>query len=329
MRRSQTARPAAPPAPAGGTAARGRAAARARELGRYLLRSWELYLFVLPAVIHVLLFRYLPIYGLRIAFTDGFSLRTGRSAPEWNEFAHFIRFFNSAYFLPVLRNTIVIALSTLATWPIPLALALMINEARSRFFKKSVQMVTYAPHFISTVVVVSILYFFLSPRIGVVNSLIALLGGERIFFMANPNWGPALYVLSELWQNAGFQAIIFLAALSAVDTSLREAAFCDGANKLQIIWHVDLPWIMPTVTILLIMRLGVLLTIGFEKVLLMQNDLNISTMEVVSTYVYRAGIRQTQYDYATAVELLETVVNFGLLVLANRLARRFGQASLW
>ncbi len=329
MRRSQTARPAAPPAPAGGAAGRGRAAARARELGRYLLRSWELYLFVLPAVIHVLLFRYLPIYGLRIAFTDGFSLRTGRSAPEWNEFAHFIRFFNSAYFLPVLRNTVVIALSTLATWPIPLALALMINEARSRFFKKSVQMVTYAPHFISTVVVVSILYFFLSPRIGVVNSLIALLGGERIFFMANPNWGPALYVLSELWQNAGFHAIIFLAALSAVDSSLREAAFCDGANKLQIIWHVDLPWIMPTVTILLIMRLGVLLTIGFEKVLLMQNDLNISTMEVVSTYVYRAGIRQTQYDYATAVELLETVVNFGILVLANRLARRFGQASLW
>ena len=329
MRRSQTARPAAPPAPAGGAAARGRAAARAREIGRYLLRSWELYLFVLPAVIHVLLFRYLPIYGLRIAFTDGFSLRTGRSAPEWNEFAHFIRFFNSAYFLPVLRNTIVIALYSLATWPIPLALALMINEARSRFFKKSVQMVTYAPHFISTVVVVSILYFFLSPRIGVVNSLIALLGGERIFFMANPNWAPSLYVLSELWQNAGFQAIIFLAALSAVDSSLREAAFCDGANKLQIIWHVDIPWIMPTIAILLIMRLGELLTIGFEKVLLMQNDLNISTMEVVSTYVYRAGIRQTQYDYATAVGLLETVVNFGILVLANRLARRFGQASLW
>ena len=311
------------------TELRPRLADRARETARYLLRSWELYLFVLPAVIHVLLFRYLPIYGLRIAFTDGFSLRTGRSAPEWNEFAHFIRFFNSAYFLPVLRNTIVIALYSLATWPIPLALALMINEARSRFFKKSVQMVTYAPHFISTVVVVSILYFFLSPRIGMVNSLIALLGGERIFFMANPNWAPTLYVLSELWQNAGFQAIIFLAALSAVDTSLREAAFCDGASKLQIIRHVDIPWIMPTIAILLIMRLGELLTIGFEKVLLMQNDLNISTMEVVSTYVYRAGIRQTQYDYATAVGLLETVVNFGILVLANRLARRFGQASLW
>ena len=309
--------------------ARPSAAQRARELARYLLRSWELYLFVLPAVIHVLLFRYLPIYGLRIAFTDGFSLRTGRSAPEWNEFAHFIRFFNSAYFIPVIRNTIVISLYSLATWPIPLALALMINEARSRFFKKSVQMVTYAPHFISTVVVVSIMYFFLSPRIGVVNSIIELLGGEAIFFMANTRWAPSLFVLSELWQNAGFHAIIFLAALSAVDTSLREAAFCDGANKLQIIWHVEIPWIMPTIVILFIMRLGQLLTIGFEKVLLMQNDLNAATMEVVSTYVYRSGILQSQYDYATAVGLLETVVNFSILVLANRLARRFGRTSLW
>ena len=309
--------------------ARPSAAQRARELARYLLRSWELYLFVLPAVIHVLLFRYLPIYGLRIAFTDGFSLRTGRSAPEWNEFAHFIRFFNSAYFIPVIRNTIVISLYSLATWPIPLALALMINEARSRFFKKSVQMVTYAPHFISTVVVVSIMYFFLSPRIGVVNSIIELLGGEAIFFMANTRWAPSLFVLSELWQNAGFHAIIFLAALSAVDTSLREAAFCDGANKLQIIWHVEIPWIMPTIVILFIMRLGQLLTIGFEKVLLMQNDLNAATMEVVSTYVYRSGILQSQYDYATAVGLLETVVNFSILVLANRLARHFGRTSLW
>ena len=302
---------------------------RIHETVRYLLRSWELYAFVLPAIIHVLLFRYLPIYGLRIAFTDGFSLRTGRSAPEWNEFAHFIRFFNSAYFIPVIRNTIVISLYSLATWPIPLALALMINEARSRFFKKTVQMVTYAPHFISTVVVVSIMYFFLSPRIGVVNSIIQLLGGEAIFFMASPAWGPSLFVLSELWQNAGFNAIIFLAALSAVDPSLREAAFCDGANKLQIIWHVDLPWIMPTIVILFIMRLGQLLTIGFEKVLLMQNDLNLSTLEVVATYTYRSGILQSQYDYATAVGLLETVVNFAILVLANRLARRVGQTSLW
>ena len=306
------------------------AAEKIHETVRYLLRSWELYAFVLPAIIHVLLFRYLPIYGLRIAFTDGFSLRSGRSAPEWNEFAHFIRFFS----IPPtsFRSSATPSSSRCTAWPrgrSPLALALMINEARSRFFKKSVQMVTYAPHFISTVVVVSIMYFFLSPRIGVVNSVIQLLGGEAIFFMASPSWGPSLFVLSELWQNAGFNAIIFLAALSAVDSSLREAAFCDGANKLQIIWHIEIPWIMPTIVILFIMRLGQLLTIGFEKVLLMQNDLNISTLEVVATYTYRSGILQSQYDYATAVGLLETVVNFAILVAANRLARRIGQTSLW
>lgn len=302
---------------------------RLYDTARYLGRSWELYAFILPAVVHIFLFKYLPIYGLSIAFTDGFSMRTGRSAPAWNGFAHFLRFFDSAFFVPVIRNTVVIALYSLATWPIPLALALMMNEVRNRHFKKSVQMATYAPYFISTVVVVSMLRVFLSPRIGVVNSFIKLFGGEAVFFMGSPAWGPTLYVISELWQNAGFGAIIYLAALSAVDPQLREAAFCDGAHKLRIIWHVDLPSIMPTIVILFIMRLGQLLTIGFEKVLLMQNDLNITTMNVVSTYVYRAGIQQAQYDYATAVGLLETAANFALLVIANRLARQFGQTSLW
>lgn len=302
---------------------------RLHRTARYLARSWELYVFIVPAIVHIFLFKYLPIYGLSIAFTDGFSLRTGRSAPAWNGFAHFLRFFDSAYFLPVIRNTVVISLYSLATWPIPLVLALMMNETRNRRFRKAVQLATYAPYFISTVVVVSMLTVFLSPRIGVVNSVLKLLGAETIFFMASPSWGPTLYVLSELWQNAGFGAIIYLASLSAVDPQLREAAFCDGAHKLRIIWHVDLPWITPTIVILFIMRLGQLLTIGFEKVLLMQNDLNITTMQVVSTYVYRFGILQAQYDYATAVGLLETVANFALLVIANRLARHFGQTSLW
>lgn len=302
---------------------------RLHRTARYLARSWELYVFIVPAIVHIFLFKYLPIYGLSIAFTDGFSLRTGRSAPAWNGFAHFLRFFDSAYFLPVIRNTVVISLYSLATWPIPLVLALMMNETRNRHFRKAVQLATYAPYFISTVVVVSMLTVFLSPRIGVVNSVLKLLGGESIFFMASPSWGPTLYVLSELWQNAGFGAIIYLASLSAVDPQLREAAFCDGAHKLRIIWHVDLPWITPIIVILFIMRLGQLLTIGFEKVLLMQNDLNSTTMQVVSTYVYRLGILQAQYDYATAVGLLETVANFALLVIANRLARHFGLTSLW
>ena len=296
---------------------------------RRLPKIWELYLFLLPAIVHTVIFRYIPIYGLRIAFTDGFSLRAGGPQPQWNDFAHFLRFFESAYFWPVVRNTVFIALYSLLLWPVPLFLALMLDQVRSRWFQKTVQMVTYAPYFISTVVVVSMLYVFLSPRNGVVNAIIGLFGGKAIFFMGEPKWGPTLYVLSDVWQQSGYNAIIFLAALSTVDLSLREAAFCDGANRMQIIRHVDLPWIAPTVVILLIMRLGRLLTIGFEKVLLMQNDMNMNTMEVVSTYVYRAGILQSQYDYATAVGLLETVLNFVLLIVANRASRRFGQVSLW
>ncbi len=300
-----------------------------KQLSKRLTSTWELYVFVIPAMIHIFLFKYMPIYGLRIAFTDGFSLRSGRSAPEWNHFAHFIRFFSSPYFWPVVRNTLVIAVYSLAVWPVPLILAIMLNQVRSKFYQKTVQMVTYAPYFISTVVVVSMMYVFLSPRIGVVNSLIKFFGAEPIFFMGDPAWGPTLYVFSNVWQRAGYEAIIYLAALSSVDISLREAAFCDGANKLQIIWHIEMPWIMPTVVILFIMRLGRLLTIGFEKVLLMQNDMTIDVMDVISTYVYRTGILESQYDFATAVGLLEVVINFTLLVFINRTARQMGQASLW
>ena len=284
---------------------------------------------VLLPVAWLVVFMYLPMYGNVIAFKRFVPAR-GILGSDWIGFAHFIRFFESFKFREIMWNTFYLnAYDLVFGFPIPIVLALILHYAPWARYRKTVQMVTYAPHFISTVVVVSIMYFFLSPRIGVVNSIIQLLGGEAIFFMASPAWGPSLFVLSELWQNAGFNAIIFLAALSAVDPSLREAAFCDGANKLQIIWHVDLPWIMPTIVILFIMRLGQLLTIGFEKVLLMQNDLNLSTLEVVATYTYRSGILQAQYDYATAVGLLETVVNFAILVLANRLARRVGQTSLW
>ena len=300
-----------------------------RRIWRHFKKTWELYLFVLPAVVQVFIFRYLPIYGLRIAFTNGFSIRSGRSAPEWNNFAHFIRFFQGAYFWPVVRNTIVIAFYSLAVWPIPLILAIMLNEVRSRMYQKAVQMVTYAPYFISSVVVVSMMFVLLSPRFGVVNTIIRALGGETIFFLGEPKWGPTLYVLSGVWQTTGYGAIIYLAALSGVDVSTKEAAYCDGASKLQIIFRVEIPWIAPTIVILFIMRIGNLLTIGWEKLLLMQNDLNIQTLEVISTYIYRAGIVESQYDFAAAVQLLQTVLNFVLLISANKMAKRMGQVSLW
>jgi putative aldouronate transport system permease protein len=299
--------------------------AKVRQLGK----TWELYLFLLPAITHVIIFKYFPIYGLRIAFTDGFSVRSGRSAPEWNEFAHFVRFFNSAYFWIVIKNTFVIAFYELALWPAPLILALMINQVGNSRYRKTVQMVTYAPHFISTVVVVSMMLVFLSPRNGSVNTIIGFFGFEPVFFMGDPRWAKTLFVGTNLWQHAGYSAIIYLAALAGVDVSAKEAAYCDGANKLQIIRHVEVPWIAPTIVILFILRVGRLLEVGFEKIILMQNDMNLSALEIINTYVYRTGILQSQYDYATAVGLLKTIVNFALLVSANQLARRLGQESLW
>jgi putative aldouronate transport system permease protein len=280
-------------------------------------------------VIHIFIFKYVPIYGLRIAFTEGFSLRSSADPPVWNNFAHFLRFFNSAFFGTIIRNTILISLYDLAMFPIPLVLALMINQLRNRPFQRAVQMVSFAPYFISMVVVVSMLTVFLSPRNGVINSIITLFGGEPIFFMGSPEWGPTLFVLSNVWQQAGYAAIIYIAALSGVDDSTKEAAYCDGAHKLQIIWHIEIPWIAPTIAILFILRVGRLLEVGFEKLLLMQNSLNMNALEIIDTYVYRTGILQSHYDYATAVGLLKTVVNFSILVAANRMARRLGQESLW
>jgi len=301
-----------------------------RDVKRHFVHTWELYLFVLPAVVFIFIFKYMPIYGLRIAFTDGFSLRAGRSAPEWNNFANFIRFFDSAYFWPVLRNTLGIALYSLAMWPVPLVLAIMMNHLRSSRFKKTIQMVTYAPHFISTVVVVGMMYVFLNPRFGVMNTVLSTLtGGDPIFFMGDPGMAKSLLVFSNVWQNAGYGAIIFIAALSGVDESAKEAAFCDGASTLRIIWSIEIPWIIPTILIMFIMRIGALLAVGFEKILLMQNPMNIQALEVVSTYVYRAGILDAQYEYTAAVTFLEAIINFTLLVIANRTSKRLIGVSLW
>lgn len=298
-------------------------------LSHSIFRNWQLYLFILPAVAHIFIFKYLPIYGIRIAFTDGFTLDPELSAPLWNNFAHFLRFVHSAFFWNLLRNTVFISLYGLVLFPVPIILALLLNSVTNEWFKKTVQMATYAPYFISSVVVVSMLLVFLSPRNGVVNTFIKLLGQAPVNFFAEPAWGPTLYVLSDLWQTAGYNAIIYLAALSTVDLSSREAAYCDGANRFQIIWHVDLPWISSTVLILFLLRVGQMLSMGFEKILLMQNDLTLSTMEVISTYVYKSGILNGQYDYATAVGLIQAGVDFLILVTANSIAKKVSGVSLW
>jgi len=243
---------------------------------------------------------------------------------------HLLRFFGSYHFWSLIRNTLGISLYQLAAgFPAPILFALMLNEVRRDKFKRFAQTVTYAPHFISTVVLVGLLMVFLSPTTGLVNQLVTLLGGTPVDFLARPQWFKTLYVLSGIWQQTGWSTIIYLAVLSAVDPGLYEAARIDGASKLQKIVHIDIPSILPTAIILLILNSGQIMNVGFEKVYLMQNPLNMISSDVISTYVYRVGLLNAEYSFGTAVGLFNSVVNLVLLVGVNQIARRLGQASLW
>ena len=269
------------------------------------------------------------MYGVQIAFKD-FIVTKGITGSPWVGFAHFERFFNSYYFWRLIKNTLGLGLyELLVGFPIPILLALMLNEVKNKFFKRFVQTVTYAPHFLSTVVLVGMLFIFLSPRTGLVNQLIVAFGGEPVPFMVRPEWFKTLYVFSGIWQQMGWSSIIYFAALSGIDPQLHEAATVDGAGRLRRIWHINLPCIMPTIVILLILNTGSILSIGFEKVYLMQNAMNMESSDVISTYVYRSGILGAQYSFSAAVGLFNSVVNAIMLVVVNYMARRVGETSLW
>ncbi|MCM3292117.1 ABC transporter permease subunit [Paenibacillus sp. MER 180] len=294
-----------------------------------LVKNWQLYLLLLPVVLYYIIFHYLPMYGIQIAFKD-FMANKGIWDSPWVGFKHFERFFNSFYFERLLTNTVLISLYSLAlSFPIPILLALMLNEVKAERFKKVVQTITYAPHFLSVVVVVGMLFIFLNPSTGIINHLIVAMGGESITFMTSPGWFKTLYVLSDVWQTMGWSSIIYLAALSGVDHQLHEAATIDGATRIQRIWHINLPTIAPTIIILLILNLGSVMSVGFEKVFLMQNSLNMSSSDIISTYVYRTGILDAQYSFSAAVGLFNSVVNFALLIVVNYIARRVNETSLW
>lgn len=290
-------------------------------------KKWQLYLFLAPAVMYFLTFHYYPIYGLQIAFKD-YVVSLGINGSPWIGFAHFKRFFDSYYFWTLLKNTMFLQLYQLALFPAAIMVALSVNEVKNLRFKKWVQTVTYAPHFISTVVMVGVILTFLSPTTGIVNFIIKWLGAEPIAFMANPGWFKTIYVFSGEWQNLGWGAIIYLAALAAVNPELHEAARVDGATRLQRIFHINIPSIMPTIIILFILNVGSLMTIGFEKIYLMQNSLNMDASDVIQTYVYRNGLLEGQYSFTAAIGLFNNVINFILLVGSNRLLRRTG-SSLW
>ncbi|MEN6315108.1 MAG: ABC transporter permease subunit [Clostridiaceae bacterium] len=306
-----------------------------RTLGK-ILRNYELYLFLLPAVAYIIIFHYVPMYGVQIAFKD-FLATKGIMGSPWVGLKHFERFFNSYQFWKLIKNTLGLSIyQLLASFPLPIMLALMLNSLTNKRYKKIVQTATYAPYFISTVVMVSMLLIFLSPRSGLVNIAIKLFGGSAVHFIAEAEWFKSLYVLSGIWQSTGWNAIIYIAALSAIDPELHTAAIVDGASKFKRILYIDIPGIMPTMVILLILSMGHIMSIGFEKVYLMQNNLNMNTSEVISTYVYKVGMGGVgttyglpDYGYSAAVGLFNSVINFMLLIITNKLSKKFTEISLW
>lgn len=295
----------------------------------YLKRYWQLYIFLLPALIYFLVFHYGPMYGVQIAFKK-YMPSLGITGSQWVGFTHFKKFFNSYYFTDLIKNTLGISIYELILgFPMPIILALVFNELKNGFFKKFAQTVTYAPHFISTVVIVGMLVSFLSPSTGVINHLIAGLGGNRQAFLEDPKWFKTIYVLSGIWQNTGWNTIIYMSALAGVNPELHEAAAIDGASRFQRLIYINLPALIPTMIILLIMNFGSIMSMGYEKILLMQNPLNIASSNVISTFTYQQGLIDANYSYAAAVGLFNAAINAILLLTVNKITRKITNIGLW
>ena len=292
-------------------------------------REWQLWLLVLPAVVFFLVFHYAPMYGLVIAFKR-YSVSKGIGESPWVGLMYFKRFFNSAQCWELIVNTLILSFyQLLVAFPPPLILAFMLNHTRAKWVKKFVQTITYAPHFISLVVMTGMLTLFGSPSSGIINILIKQLGGQPIYFMAEPGWFRHVFVFSHVWQHTGYQAIIFLAALTAVDVSQYEAATLDGATKLQKIRYIDLPAIVPTLVTVLLLQVGRMLNVDTQKVLLMQSATNLSTSEIIGTYVYKIGLLNGQFSYSTAIGLFNSVINLVLLLAANKISKKYTEVGLW
>ena len=305
-----------------------------RKLWKSIRRNWVLYLCVLPTIIYYIVFHYIPVYGVQIAFQN---YRVGEifGQSEWVGLKHFIRFFESTWFVTVLKNTLSISfLSLIVGTPLPIILALLLNEVQNMKFRKLVQTISYAPHFISTVVLCGMVTMFMSPSNGIIgmgiNAVRELIGLNPVNYLSQGSAFKWIYVLSGIWQGTGWGSVIYFAALSGVDPQLAEAAKVDGANKIQCIWHINLPVLVPTIIINLILNCGSILSVGFEKVYLLQNDTILRSSEVISTYVYRVGLQGAQYSFSTAVGLFNSTVNAAMLILVNSIVRKLDKSSsLW
>lgn len=302
---------------------------RDSKLGANIVKNTDLYIFLIPTVLYFVIFHYTPMAGVQLAFKKYYAVRGIWGSP-FIGFKHFIDFFNYYQFWQIIRNTLTLSIYQLVlNTIIPFVLALLINQIPSKGFKKVLQTITYAPHFISVIVLVGIMYIFMSPGSGIINHFIRALGGNAYFFFGESGAFSHIYVWSGVWQNTGWGTIIYLAALSNISPDLHEAAMVDGASKMQRIRHIDVPGIVPTAVIILILNAGRIMNIGFQKAFLMQNSLNISASEIIPTYVYKSGLLNFRFEYATAVGLFNSVINLILILLVNRTARTLNQNSLW
>ena len=303
--------------------------ARKKSKWKMIKRDWRLYVILAIPMALLTIFSYLPMVGILMAFQE-FDFRKGYLLSPWIGLKYFKMFIASPLFWQLLLNTIYISVySFVAGFFVPIILAIVVNEIRNSFFRKTVQLVTYAPYFISTVVMVGIILQLLSPRTGLVNQLIVALDGNDINFMGDSSLFRHIYVWSGVWQGAGYGSIIYIAALAGIDPELYQAATIDGATKFQRLRHIDIPGISPTIVILLILSIGGILGVGFEKIYLMQNLMNLRISEVISTYVYKVGIQQSQYSFSASVGFFNSVASFILLLIANFIARRVSEVSLW
>jgi putative aldouronate transport system permease protein len=292
-------------------------------------RNSVLYLFLLPALLYYAIFNYGPMYGTVIAFMDYNPFR-GIAESPWVGLRHFYAFFDSIYFFRLIRNTFLLgAYSIVFGFAVPIVFALLLNEMNKGKLRSVFQSISYLPHFISTVVVAGLIVTFLSPSTGVVNALISAAGGQTIDFMREPGWFRAVYVSSGIWQQMGWSSIIYFAALSGISPSLYEAADIDGAGRLDKVWNISLPGILPTIVTMFLLDLGRIMDVGFEKVFLLYNSSTYETADVLSTYVYRAGLEQQQYSFAAAVGLFNSLITLAFIILFNKLARRLSGNSLW
>ncbi len=291
-------------------------------------KNRTIYLLALPVIAYYLVFHYGPMYGVQIAFKD-FSPSLGIADSPWVGFRHFSDFFHGFYFWRIVRNTLLLSLYSIAfSFPASIVLALLLNELRNRFFKRTVQSITYLPHFISLVVVVGMMVDFLSAD-GLVNQIIAAFGLEPFLFLQEPKWFRFLYVSSGIWQEVGWGSIIYLAAISGIDPTLYEAAKVDGAGRFKRVLHITIPGILPTVAILFILRMGSVMAVGDEKILLLYNPMTYETADVIGTYVYRKGILESSYSFSSAVGLFNAVINFAFLLATNLIIKRSGGAKLF